>query len=139
MLLSCGEASGDLYAGALTRELRALAPGIDVAGLRRAAVRRAPAGGCSPTIAAWRSPGSPRSIAKVPQSLAAHAARWSRRPAPTRPDALVVIDFSGLQLPARAAHQEARHPGRLLHQPADLGVAARPAEDDSRQSRTACS
>ena len=33
LLLSCGEASGDLYAGALTRALRALDPGVDVAGL----------------------------------------------------------------------------------------------------------
>jgi lipid-A-disaccharide synthase len=33
VLLSCGEPSGDLYAGALTRELRALAPDTCVAGL----------------------------------------------------------------------------------------------------------
>src|SRR5204862_1589743 len=33
LLLSCGEASGDLYAGALTRELRALDGGIEVEGL----------------------------------------------------------------------------------------------------------
>ena len=33
VLLSCGEPSGDLYAGALTRELRALAPGAEVFGL----------------------------------------------------------------------------------------------------------
>ena len=33
LLLSCGEASGDLYAGALTRELRALDPAIVLFGL----------------------------------------------------------------------------------------------------------
>src|SRR5581483_9833527 len=33
LLLSCGEASGDLYAGALVRQLRAIDPGIDVFGL----------------------------------------------------------------------------------------------------------
>jgi len=33
ILLSCGEASGDLYAGALTRELRAAAPDVVVSGL----------------------------------------------------------------------------------------------------------
>ena len=33
LLLSCGEASGDLYAGALTRELLALDPTLDIAGL----------------------------------------------------------------------------------------------------------
>ena len=33
LLLSCGEPSGDLYAGALTRELRALDPNARVSGL----------------------------------------------------------------------------------------------------------
>jgi lipid-A-disaccharide synthase len=33
LLISCAEASGDLYAGALTRELRAIDPSISVAGL----------------------------------------------------------------------------------------------------------
>jgi lipid-A-disaccharide synthase len=33
VLLSCGEPSGDLYAAALTRELRTLAPGADIFGL----------------------------------------------------------------------------------------------------------
>ena len=33
LLLSCGEASGDLYAGALTRELLALDPTLRIAGL----------------------------------------------------------------------------------------------------------
>ena len=33
LLVSCGEASGDLYAGALIRELRSLESGVSVAGL----------------------------------------------------------------------------------------------------------
>ncbi len=33
VMLSCGEASGDLYAGALVQALRAREPGIDVFGL----------------------------------------------------------------------------------------------------------
>ena len=33
LLLSCGEPSGDLYAGALLRELRAIDPGVSVSGL----------------------------------------------------------------------------------------------------------
>ena len=43
ILLSCGEPSGDLYAGALTRELRTLRPDIDIAG--RAGPEFARAGG----------------------------------------------------------------------------------------------
>jgi lipid-A-disaccharide synthase len=33
VFISCGEASGDLYAGAVVRELRALSPGIEVIGI----------------------------------------------------------------------------------------------------------
>jgi lipid-A-disaccharide synthase len=33
VFISCGEASGDLYAGALVRELRALSPGVEVVGI----------------------------------------------------------------------------------------------------------
>src|SRR5688500_11516010 len=33
IMLSCGEASGDLYAGALVRELRARRPGVEVFGI----------------------------------------------------------------------------------------------------------
>src|SRR5262245_4348796 len=43
LLLSCGEASGDLYAGALVEALRRREPDIDVAGL--ASDRFAAAGG----------------------------------------------------------------------------------------------
>jgi len=91
LLLSCGEASGDLYAGALTRELRALAPGIEVAGL--GGPQFAEAGGR--LLADYRGlavTGLTEAIAKVPESLrtirrlTAAAREW-------RPDALVVIDF----------------------------------------------
>ncbi len=53
LLLSCGEPSGDLYAGALTRELRSLAP----ASRSPASAARSlppPGAGSSPTIADWR-------------------------------------------------------------------------------------
>ena len=53
-----------------------------------------------------------------------------------RPDALVVVGFSRLQPASRRAGQEARHPGHLLHQPADLGVARQPARDHSAEWRT---
>jgi lipid-A-disaccharide synthase len=91
LLLSCGEASGDLYAGALTRELRSLAPGIEVAGL--GGPRFAEAGG--QLLADYRGlavTGLTEAIAKVPESL-----RTIRRLATAArelsPDALVVIDF----------------------------------------------
>ena len=44
LLVSCGEASGDLYAGALTRELLALDPTLHISGL--GGPQFAAAGGC---------------------------------------------------------------------------------------------
>jgi lipid-A-disaccharide synthase len=91
LLLSCGEASGDLYAGALTRELLALDPTVTVSGLGGA--HFAAAGGR--LIEDYRGlavTGLTEWIAKVPRLLTAmnrlEAAARSERPA-----AVVVIDF----------------------------------------------
>jgi lipid-A-disaccharide synthase len=91
LLLSCGEPSGDLYAGALTRELRMLSPGISVAGL--GGPEFAAAGGR--LIADYRGlavTGLTEAIGKLPKSLATlgQLVDDARR---ERPDALVVIDF----------------------------------------------
>ena len=70
LLLSCGEASGDLYAGALTRELRALDPTIAVAGL--GGPQFAAAGGR--LVDDYRDlavTGLTEAIAKLPRSLEA--------------------------------------------------------------------
>ena len=90
-MLSCGEASGDLYAGALTRELLTLDPTVAISGLGGA--HFAAAGGR--LIEDFRGlalTGLTEWIAKVPRLLAAMrnleaAARLER------PDAVVVIDF----------------------------------------------
>lgn len=93
VLLSCGEPSGDLYAGALIRELRALAPGIDIFGL----------GGPHFTAAGGRAivdyrglsvTGLTEPIAKIPQLLAARR-RLVASARETRPDVFVPIDFWG--------------------------------------------
>jgi lipid-A-disaccharide synthase len=97
LLLSCGEPSGDLYAGALTRELRAIDPGLTIAGL--GGPEFAASGGR--LIDDYRGlsvTGLTEAIAKLPRSwltlrrLVASAAR-------DRPDALVVIDFPDFNLP----------------------------------------
>jgi lipid-A-disaccharide synthase len=95
-MLSCGEASGDLYAGALARELLALDPAITIAGL--AGPRFAAAGGV--LVEDYRgvnASGLIEPFAKLPRLVAAkrrliEAAR--AHPA----DALVLIDFSGFNL-----------------------------------------
>ena len=74
-MLSCGEPSGDLYAGALTRELRALDPTITVSGL--GGPQFSAAGG--ELIADYRGlsvTGLTEPIGKLPQSFAT-LRRWS--------------------------------------------------------------
>jgi len=97
LLLSCGEPSGDLYAGALTRELRAIDPAVTVAGL--GGPQFAAAGG--QLVADYRGlsvTGLTEAVAKLPRSwstlrqLVASAER-------DRPDALVVIDFPDFNFP----------------------------------------
>jgi len=90
LLLSCGEASGDLYAGALTRELRALDPSLTIAGLGGPQFQAA--GGR--VIDDYRDiavTGLTEAIAKVPRSLAA-LRRLVAAARAERPDALVVLD-----------------------------------------------
>jgi lipid-A-disaccharide synthase len=90
LLLSCGEASGDLYAGALTRELRALEPSLTIAGLGGPQFEAA--GGR--LIDDYRDiavTGLTEAIAKVPRSYAA-LRRLVAAARAERPDALIVID-----------------------------------------------
>jgi lipid-A-disaccharide synthase len=91
LLVSCGEASGDAYAGALVRELRALEPDVSVAGL--GGPQFAAAGG--QLIDDYRHlavTGLTEAVAKIPRSLAAFR-RLVRAATAERPDALIAIDF----------------------------------------------
>src|SRR5689334_14358643 len=91
LLISCGEASGDLYAGALTRELRALDPAVSVSGLGGPCL--AAAGGT--LIDDYRDlavTGLTEWIGKLPRYLSAMKTlvAFAER---ERPDGLVVVDF----------------------------------------------
>lgn len=91
LLLSCGEASGDLYAGALARELRALEPDVDIFGL--GGPQLAAAGGR--LIEDYRelaATGVTEVLPKLAEYLAA-LRKLASAAAVERPDALVVIDF----------------------------------------------
>jgi lipid-A-disaccharide synthase len=93
LLLSCGEASGDLYAGALIRELLALDPTLSISGL--GGPRFAAAGGR--LVDDYRElsvTGLTEWIPKLPRLLTARR-RLVAEAASQRPDALVLIDFSG--------------------------------------------
>jgi lipid-A-disaccharide synthase len=91
LLLSCGEPSGDLYAGALTRELLALAPDLSVAGL--GGPHLAQAGGT--LVADYRGlavTGLTEVVANIPRyaETLRRLVAWAEE---HRPSALVVIDF----------------------------------------------
>jgi len=91
LLISCGEPSGDLYAGALVRELRALDPGVSISGL--AGAQFVAAGGT--LLEDYRSlavTGLTEAIRKIPQSYGVirRLVAWAKA---NRPDALVVVDF----------------------------------------------
>lgn len=95
-LLSCGEPSGDLYAGALTRELRAIAPGASVAGL--GGPRFEEAGGT--LLEDYRGlavTGLTEVVAKLPKSQRT-LSRLVQSARAERPDALIVIDFPDFNL-----------------------------------------
>jgi lipid-A-disaccharide synthase len=93
VLLSCGEPSGDLYAGALTRELRALSPDIDVFGM--GGPQFVAAGGRQ--IADYRTvavTGLVEPIARLPALLRTRRRLLASARA-TPPDIIVPIDFWG--------------------------------------------
>jgi lipid-A-disaccharide synthase len=90
LLLSCAEASGDLYAGALTRALREQEPGLRVAGLGGPHFQAA--GG--ELIADYRGiavTGLTEALSKIPEVIAVRRRLLASARA-ARPDALVVID-----------------------------------------------
>ncbi|HSK08217.1 MAG TPA: lipid-A-disaccharide synthase [Vicinamibacterales bacterium] len=91
VLISCGEPSGDLYAGALTRELRALQPDVRVLGL--GGDRLQAAGG--ELVGDYRGlavTGLSEAIRVLPRSLRMYR-RLLRVAREVRPDVLVPIDF----------------------------------------------
>lgn len=96
-MLSCGEPSGDLYAGALTRELRALDPALSVSGL--GGPQLAAAGGT--VLADYRGlsvTGLTEAIGKLPKSFAM-LRRLVDQARQTRPDVFVAVDFPDFNFP----------------------------------------
>jgi lipid-A-disaccharide synthase len=91
VMLSCGEASGDLYAGALATELRARAPGIELFGF--GGPRLAAAGGeLIGDYERFAVTGLTEALRVLPRSYAM-LRRLVAAAADRRPDAFVAIDF----------------------------------------------
>jgi lipid-A-disaccharide synthase len=96
-MLSCGEASGDLYAGALTRELHALDPTVRLSGL--GGPEFAAAGG--ELIADYRGlavTGLTEAVGKLPQWFAM-LRRLVTEARDSHPEALVAIDSPDFNFP----------------------------------------
>jgi lipid-A-disaccharide synthase len=91
LLISCGEPSGDLYAGALLRELRGLDPGVTASGMGGPEFQAA-GGTLLQDYRGITVTGLTEAIRGIPRSYGAlrRLVSWARA---NRPDALVVIDF----------------------------------------------
>jgi lipid-A-disaccharide synthase len=104
IFVSCGEPSGDLYAGALTRELRTLAPSCEVSGRGGPEFVR----GGGQLLADYRGlavTGFTEIVTKMP-ALGAAKRRLVAAAKADRPQALVVIDYFGFNVRlARAIKQ----------------------------------
>ena len=96
VLISCGETSGDLYAGALVRSLRELCPDIDVSGLGGSEFEAA-GGRLVSDFRGLAVTGFTELVAKIPQ-LRAVKRRLVESAVDSRPDALVLIDYFGFNV-----------------------------------------
>lgn len=100
-MISCGEASGDLYAGALAAELRARAPGVEIVGFGGPRLEAAGASltgdftGLTVTGLTEALRVLPRSYAMYRRLVAAARAR--------RPDVFVAVDFPDFNFRLMAA------------------------------------
>ena len=101
VLIACGEPSGDLYAGALTREIRALDPASRVFGLGGERLRE----GGAELVADYRGltvTGLSEALAVVPRSYATYR-RLVARARVERPDVFVAVDFPEINFRVAAA------------------------------------
>jgi lipid-A-disaccharide synthase len=101
ILMSCGEPSGDLYAGALTAELRAREPGVEVVGLGGDGF--AQAGGR--LLAHYRglsATGLIEPLRVVPRALGL-LRQLTQAARATRPDVFVAVDFPDFNFRLMAA------------------------------------
>lgn len=101
VMLSCGEASGDLYAGALVEALRARQPDVDVFGLGGDRFRAA-GGRLVGDFHALAVTGLLEAVRVLPDSYAMYR-RLVQAARDERPDVLVLIDFPDFNFRLMAA------------------------------------
>ena len=101
IMISCGEPSGDLYAGALAAELRARLPSVEIVGLGGPRLQAAGAT-LSGHFAGLTVTGLTEVVAVLPRSWRMYRRLVSDARA-RRPDVFVAIDFSGFNFRLMAA------------------------------------
>ena len=101
IMISCGEASGDLYAGALAAALRAQAPGVEVFGLGGDGLRAAGATLVG-DFAGLTVTGLTEAVRVLPRSYAMYR-RLVAAARERKPDVCVVIDFPDFNFRLMAA------------------------------------
>jgi lipid-A-disaccharide synthase len=104
VMMSCGEASGDLYAGALALELQRLAPGVRIVGVGGEKMHEAGA----ELVADYRGlsvTGIVEVLSILPRSLRV-LKQMRERMVRDRPDVIVLIDFPDFNFRLAAAAHE---------------------------------
>ena len=101
VMISCGEPSGDLYAGALAAELRARVPSVEIVGLGGPRLQAAGAT-LSGQFTGLTVTGLTEVVAVLPRSWRMYRRLVSDARA-RRPDVFVAIDFSGFNFRLMAA------------------------------------
>ena len=101
ILISCGEASGDLYAGALAAELRARVPDIEIAGLGGPRLRAAGAT-LTGDFTGLTVTGLTEAVRVLPRSYAMYR-RLVTAARERRPDVFVAVDFPDFNFRVMAA------------------------------------
>ena len=134
-MISCGEPSGDLYAASLAREICPTGAWCGRHRLRRRAPARRRRRSRWRFQRIFRSPAC-RGRAPAPQDIRHLSPPASRTRATNRPDVFVAVDFPDFNFRLAQRGPPSRRAGRLLHQPAALGVAPRPHEDDEADRRS---
>ena len=135
ILLSAGEASGDLHGATLCRALRELHPGVRLVGM--GGPRMAAAGmELVVDVSGHAVVGTSEVLGRIPGLYRAYRL-LGRRLIEERPRALVVIDFPEFNLRLARSRPPRRRARRLLHPAPALGVAARahPADGPPREPR----
>ena len=133
VMISCGEASGDLYAGALAAELLRRDPSCRISGFGGERLRAAGAA-LTGDYRGFAVTGLTEAIRVLPRSYGMYRRLVSHARA-ERPDVFVAIDFPDFNFRLGGRRPRAGHTGRVLRQPAALGLAVGPDPRDEAVRR----